>query len=84
MPARIASNRTYSAFRPDKIVMQQNPTNQAFDKYYWKATAAEIVGKEAIPSFAEKGEDASLVSEDNIVRTPSDHMGIVADFVYSK
>ena len=53
------------------------------DKPYWRATAAEIVGTEAIPSFAEKGEKADMIKKDGIVRTPSDHFGIIADFEYS-
>ena len=45
-------------------------------------TNAEIVGKEATPTFAAKGEEPSKIFEDNVVRTPSDHMGIIADFEY--
>ena len=69
----------YPAWRPDKVVTQTDPESK---KPYWKSISAEIIGKEAIPSFAEKGEDASMVEKDGVVRTPSDHMGIVADFEY--
>ena len=69
----------YPAWRPDKVVTQ---TVLDPNQPHWKSIGAEIVGKEAIPSFAEKGEDASMVEKDGVVRTPSDHMGIIADFEY--
>lgn len=73
----------WPAWRPDKVVTQATPSKEEFDKPYWKSTGAEIVGKEATPSFAAAGEDPSMILQDGVVRTPSDHMGIVADFEYS-
>ena len=47
-------NTIYPAWRPDKVVTQELP-NEDFNKPYWKATTAEIVGREATPSFAAAG-----------------------------
>ena len=51
-------------------------------KPHWRVVKAEIVGKEVVPSYKAKNEAATLVESDGVVRTPSDHMGIVADLCY--
>ena len=45
--------------------------------------SAVIVGYEATPEYASKGEAATMVWEDEQVRTPSDHFGVVSEFIYS-
>lgn len=51
----------FAAWRPDKVVTQATPTKEEFDKPYWKSIRAEIVGKEATPSFIAKGEEPSMI-----------------------
>ena len=52
----------FPAWRPDKVVTQTSPTKEEFKKPYWKSLNAEIVGKEAIPSYAAKGEDPLMIN----------------------
>ena len=70
-------SKKFRAWRPDKVVTQADPVGP-----HWRAVKAEIVGKEAIPSFKSKNENASMVAQDGIVRTPSDHFGIVVDLCF--
>ena len=65
--------------RIDKVVTQTYPKDGAWNQY-WRCMHAQIIGKVPTSYYAAKGEDISLIEEDNVVRTPSDHMGIVADF----
>ena len=47
-------SKKFRAWRPDKVVMLAAPTNT--NKAHWKVTSAEILGKDALPSYAEKNE----------------------------
>ena len=73
----------YPAWRPDKVVTQPHPKWNKKIKPYWQPSSARIVGQNATPAFKAKGEETTLVWEDGIVRTPSDHYGIVAEFTYT-
>jgi endonuclease/exonuclease/phosphatase family metal-dependent hydrolase len=64
----------FPPWRPDKILhkgAQLKPVN------------GFICGKFATPTFKEKGEAAALVEKDDLVRTPSDHLSVVADFTFN-
>ena len=76
---------TYRATKPgesnkriDKVVMQRSETitnkNSA-----WRCASAKILGSESRLKYEELGELADKVNEDGIVRTPSDHMAILAE-----
>ena len=83
-PTMLKSPR-FRAWRPDKVVTQIKPNElKCLDpkKHHWKVIKAEIVGKEVVPSFKGKNESPSLVEKDGVVRTPSDHFGIVVDLRY--
>ena len=69
-------SKRYPAWRPDKVVMQDDSRSEK----YWKCTKAKIVGNQATAEFA--GEDPAQVASDGIIRTPSDHFGIVATLTY--
>eukprot|EP00347_Sterkiella_histriomuscorum_P002487 403367959 len=58
-------------WRPDKIICLK-------DMPIWKPKDIQIVGKFAIPKFA--NEDINNVKDDGIIRTPSDHMALLATF----
>ena len=49
----------------------------------WRCTNTRIVGNYARQKFKELGEEPSLIAQDDIVRTPSDHIGILAELIYS-
>ena len=49
----------------------------------WKVKTVRIVGANARKIFAEKGEAAELIETDGVVRTPSHHMGIYAELIYT-
>jgi len=67
--------RKYPKWRPDKVITHQ-------DYKHWKPVNGHIVGKFALPSYVEKGEDANSITEDDWVRTPSDHMSVMVDFEF--
>ena len=52
-------------------------------KPFWKCKSVKILGAEARPLFAQQGQSALQIKQDGKVRTPSDHMGIVAELVYT-
>ena len=68
-------------WRPDKIVMQR-PDSLDGVMNSWKCISTRIVGAESRPAFSEIGERPELIFADGKVRTPSDHMGILAELVY--
>ena len=78
-PTMLKSKR-FKAWRPDKVVVQATPPNPT--KPYWRVTRAEILGKQALPSYRAKNETPDKVAQDGVIRTPSDHFAICADLVY--
>mmetsp|Transcript_5767 Transcript_5767/g.7787 ORF Transcript_5767/g.7787 Transcript_5767/m.7787 type:complete len:83 (+) Transcript_5767:797-1045(+) len=76
------STPRFPAWRPDKIVMEQQ-TSGASERPSWKCASVEIIGADSRPLFAQKGEQAQMIEQDGVVRTPSDHMGIVAELIYT-
>lgn len=70
--------KRFPPWRPDKVVTQTYPEDGA---QHWSCIKAEIIGRVPTSYYAEKGEDILAIEFDNTVRTPSDHMGIVADFM---
>ena len=67
--------------RIDKVATQTYP-EEGSAAQYWRCVGAKVIGKVPIAYYAAKGEDITMIEQDNIVRTPSDHMGIVADFEF--
>ena len=66
--------KRFPPWRPDKILHKGallNPLN------------AFICGNFATPSFSAKNEAPDLIEQDNLVRTPSDHLSVVADFTFN-
>ena len=41
----------------------------------------QIVGDFTLNSFKRKNESHQMIANDGIVRTPSDHLGIIVDFL---
>ena len=72
--------KRFPAWRPDKVVTLEYDQG----KKHWHCVKAEIIGKRPTSYFAELGQDIMEIEKDKIVRTPSDHMGIVADFELRK
>lgn len=65
----------YEGWRPDKIITPQLGMTI-------KPISIKIVGKFSIPEFHE--EECTKVSEDGMVRTPSDHMALICDFIFTQ
>eukprot|EP00350_Pseudokeronopsis_sp_OXSARD2_P000892 CAMPEP_0170549996 /NCGR_PEP_ID=MMETSP0211-20121228/8057_1 /TAXON_ID=311385 /ORGANISM="Pseudokeronopsis sp., Strain OXSARD2" /LENGTH=119 /DNA_ID=CAMNT_0010856257 /DNA_START=451 /DNA_END=807 /DNA_ORIENTATION=- len=67
----------FSKWRPDKIIMplsgQTNEDGSKKENMKYEPESIHIVGKFSIPLFEK--EPYTMVQEDSIVRTPSDHMG---------
>ncbi|CDW71412.1 UNKNOWN [Stylonychia lemnae] len=66
-------NKHYTPWRPDKVISQKINSN-------WRPHNIQIVGKFCIPQFQK--DSIYQLSEDGIVRTPSDHMGIISTFKF--
>ena len=77
----------YPAWRPDKVVMQRMLQNssqdQQGDKHVWHCISAQVLGAEARPFFSSQGETSKRIHLDGKVRTPSDHMAILTELVYT-
>ena len=66
----------FSRWFPDRILIK---TGSDFEP-----TFVDRVGVAACASFVKKGESADKIKKDGIVRTPSDHMGLVAVFSFKE
>ena len=62
----------YNRWFPDRILIKTGSD--------YEATFVDRVGVAACASFTKNGETADKIKEDGVVRTPSDHMGLVAVF----
>ena len=67
----MAKTNRYAKWRPDKIIMPSKGMTIA-------PSDIQIVGKFCIPEF--QNDEYTKVSEDGIIRTPSDHMALLANF----
>ena len=70
----------YDAWRPDKIC---SPIETQSDNFKLVFTSAQIIGHFTIKPYL--NDSVTDILKDEIVRTPSDHMGLIADFkIFSK
>ena len=67
--------KDFSPWRPDKVVIPK-------ENMKWRPKSIHVVGKFAMPRFQE--DNCSIIREDNIVRTPSDHMGLFTIFEFKE
>ena len=76
----------FPAWRPDKVVMQrmQNASQEdQGEKPVWHCISAQVLGAEARPLFSSQGQTSKMIHRDGKVRTPSDHMAILTELVYT-
>lgn len=75
---------------PWSFTRYKTPTKCAarFDKILLKSKeilpiAGQICGKFSTPLFEQRNEHPELISQDGLVRTPSDHCCVIADFTFT-
>lgn len=68
-------NKHETTWRPDKIIAPSSMLE-------WQATSIKIVGKFSIPTFSKDAPE--LLEQDGQVRTPSDHLALLATFALRK
>eukprot|EP00742_Colponemidia_sp_Colp-10_P001319 GILJ01001421.1.p1 GENE.GILJ01001421.1~~GILJ01001421.1.p1 ORF type:complete len:231 (+),score=24.07 GILJ01001421.1:333-1025(+) len=63
--------RRYSAWRPDRIMIQDDPS--------WSVRQVQIIGNRVMSIFEEDDANGRTVTVDGVVRTPSDHYGLYCE-----
>lgn len=67
-----------SKWRPDKVILPNvDQAKRDAQQFYLEPIDAQKIGWFSIDPYL--SEDPSLVKDDDIVRTPSDHMGLIID-----
>ena len=70
-------NRKFAKWRPDKICTKIIPKEGENEKYLIKPIDIQKIGAFAIQPYED--DEISEIEIDGIVRTPSDHMGLIID-----
>ena len=74
----------FPSWRPDKVIMQRMQQNASQEeKPIWHCISAQVLGAEARPFFSSQSETSDMINQDGKVRTPSDHMAILTELVYT-
>lgn len=61
----------------------QSETLGQFAGEFWCCVSLRTVGTEARPHYAQQDQSANMIEVDGQVRTPSDHMGLIAELEFS-
>ena len=73
----------FGKWRPDKICMPTLTDEQKSQfEYYFKAQDAQKIGAFSLAPY--ENDEMHEVAKDGIVRTPSDHMGLIVDIALKK
>ena len=73
----------FSKWRPDKVCMPTlSEEKKEHMEYYIKAQDAQKIGAFSLEPYEQ--ENMQLIAKDGVVRTPSDHMGLLVDICLKK
>ena len=66
-------NSFFNSWRPDRIILKSQ---------FWDISQCFCVGRFCVDKFF--GQDFLEIERDNLVRTPSDHFGIIGSVFFNK